>query len=152
MDERRGQRAGENELLGLTVEGRRNRTSVAQTSCELCRMSAAHFRALLESCPDLQRRCRLLVCAHINSLQDLLQMAIPPSRQQRYCVAWKHAAELVDAPERALLAANATSHQTQHAPGAGVAGAGWDEHEPTAAATKAPGRASEAEVSVQHRT
>ena len=61
MDATRGDMFGENELLGLTLEGRRNRTSVAQTSCELCRMSAAHFRALLESCPDLQRRCRLLV-------------------------------------------------------------------------------------------
>ena len=142
MDATRGDMFGENELLGLTVEGRRNRTSVAQTSCELCRMSASHFRALLESCPDLQRRCRLLVYAHLNSLQDLLQMGLPPSRQQRYCVAWKHAAELVDAPERPLLAGKAP----QHAPDAGADDAGGVEHEPTAAAKTAPGRAGEAEA------
>jgi CRP-like cAMP-binding protein len=59
---KRGDLFGENALLGLCDDGgRRTRTCVAKTSCELCQMTAAQFFELMHSCKDLQRRCRVLV-------------------------------------------------------------------------------------------
>jgi hypothetical protein len=74
----------------------RNRTCVAKTSCELCRLSAAHFLELLQSCHDLQSRCRLLVQAHLDILQDHMKMGLPLSLKDRYCVAWKQVAANLD--------------------------------------------------------
>ena len=95
---------GENEILGLTVEGHRNRTCIAKTSCELCRLSAEGFYFLLRSCPDLQRRCRLLVQAHLRNLEDKLMLEQSLSLRDRTCVDWRMVAQLLEANESATAA------------------------------------------------
>lgn len=102
MEAVHGDLIGENEILNLTQSYRRNRTCIAKTSCELCRLSADHFFELLRSCKDLQRRCRLLVQAHLENLQDCMKMKISPSLRERYCVAWKQVATQIDSVEIAM--------------------------------------------------
>ena len=101
MEATHGDLIGENEILNLTQGYRRNRTCVAKTSCELCRLCADHFLELLRSCSDLQRRCRLLVHAHFANLQDRMKMRVAPSLRERYCVAWKQVSAQIDSAEDA---------------------------------------------------
>jgi len=98
---------GENEILGLTMEGRRNRTCIAKTSCELCRLNTEDLYSLLRSCPDLQRRCRLLVDAHLRNLEDRLMRKETISLRDRTCVDWQQWAGLLDTTEASEAQANA---------------------------------------------
>jgi hypothetical protein len=116
MEAMHGDLIGENEILNLTQGYRRNRTCVAKTSCELCRLSSDHFLELLRSCSDLQTRCRLLVHAHFASLQDRMKMRVAPSLRERYCVAWKQVSAQIDSAEDAKGDAQAQG-QAQNAAG-----------------------------------
>ena len=107
MEAGAGDLFGENEILGLTIEGRRNRTCIAKTSCELCRLNAEGFYFLLRSCPDLQRRCRLLVDAHLRYLEDRLMLKETLSLRDRTCVDWRQWAGLLDTTEASEAQANA---------------------------------------------
>ena len=54
FDATKGDIIGENALLGLTPNRKRNRTCVAKTMCELCRLSRRDFFDLLETCSSFR--------------------------------------------------------------------------------------------------
>ena len=97
MEAKQGDMIGENAVMGLTSNGRRNRSCVAKTSCELCRLTAKDFVELLRSCHDLQLRLRTLVHTHLRDLEEGINMSVAPSIRDRYCVDWIHVGEKVDA-------------------------------------------------------
>jgi hypothetical protein len=67
---RRGDVFGEIGLMGLTPSGRRMRTAVALTECELLRMSKDHFAHLILSNDELRLQYRKLVCKFMRIIKE----------------------------------------------------------------------------------
>lgn len=73
----RGQMFGELGMLGLTETGRRLRTAVSISECELLRMSKENFKALILSHGELRVSYRKLVARHLGILLE--EASIPNS-------------------------------------------------------------------------
>ena len=93
MEAQCGDLFGENAMLGLTPDGRRNRSAFAKTMCEVCVLRQRDFRELLKL-EDFRRPFSVLVHTHISTLGD--KDAIRDmSQYRRYCVNWRKVAEMV---------------------------------------------------------
>ena len=105
FDATKGDIIGENALLGLTHNGRRNRTCVAKTMCELCRLSRRDFFDLLEGCPTFRRVCTRMVLAHLARLEAALALGTQVEGDLRYSVQWGAIADQLRAQDAGTLAA-----------------------------------------------
>uniref|UniRef100_A0A7S4PDA0 Cyclic nucleotide-binding domain-containing protein n=1 Tax=Guillardia theta TaxID=55529 RepID=A0A7S4PDA0_GUITH len=93
---RRGDLFGENALLGLTLTGRRTRTSISKTLCELCKLQREDFYGLLEN-KSFRKSLEIFVTTHINSLQYCIDCKIPISLEKSLCIGWKDIIERLSA-------------------------------------------------------
>jgi len=83
---------GENALLGLTSDGKRNRSSIAKTMCEVCALSQKDFMELLKL--DLFRQpLSTMIHHHISSLDKGVATGVSVSAASRYCINWGHLAK-----------------------------------------------------------
>jgi CRP-like cAMP-binding protein len=77
---------GENALLGLTSDGKRNRSSFAKTMCEICALRKEDLWDLLKI-ESFRRPFSTLVHQHISRL-DSSTLVSNVSKASRYCVNW----------------------------------------------------------------
>ena len=85
VEARCGDLFGENALLGLTRDGRRNRSAFAQTMCEVCVLRKPDLMALLKL-EGFRRPFSAMVHTHISTLDT---GATSMSAALRYCVNWR---------------------------------------------------------------
>ena len=83
---------GENALLGLTSDGKRNRSSMAKTMCEVCALSQKDLMELLKL--DLFRQpLSTMIHHHISNLDKGVATGVSVSAASRYCINWGHLAK-----------------------------------------------------------
>lgn len=88
MDAHTGDMFGENALLGLTPDGRRNRSSFAKTMCEVCVLRKGDLNDLLKM-EGFRRIVSTLVHTHISTLDAGVANRSHVSATSRYCVHWR---------------------------------------------------------------
>ena len=85
---------GENALLGLTPDGKRNRSTVCLTMCELCELRKDELHELLRM-EHFNRGIRVLVHSHLFSMKKHLQSHRHVKENSFYCVNWNELAQIV---------------------------------------------------------
>ena len=78
---------GENALLGLSLDGKRQRTCIAKTMCELCKLHKEDLTVLLKI-EEFRRPLRIMLQAHLAHLEVLLSSDQPIAPYMLYCVNW----------------------------------------------------------------
>jgi len=82
-----GEIFGENALLGLTPDGKRNRSTFAKTMCELCELRKEELHELLKI-EHFRREIKVLVHSHLSSMEKRFKMEGHVKDNSFYCVDW----------------------------------------------------------------
>ncbi len=85
---------GENALLGLTPDGKRNRSAICITMCELCELRKDDLDELLRM-EDFRRAIRVLVHSHLASMRKRMMSYGHVEENSFYCVEWNQLAKKV---------------------------------------------------------
>ena len=90
---------GENALLGLTLDGRRQRTCIAKTMCELCKLNKKDFGYLL-NIQAFRRPFRMMVQAHLANLEAALAHNLPLDPRMLARVDWTRIRKQIESAHR----------------------------------------------------
>jgi CRP-like cAMP-binding protein len=94
-----GNAIGELALLGLSPDGRRQRTCIAKTMCELCKLNKDDFGCLL-NIQAFRRPFRIMVQAHLANLEALLAHDLPLEPQMIAHVNWTKIRKQIESARR----------------------------------------------------
>ena len=85
---KRGDLIGENAILGLTTDGRRNRSAHAISMVELCALSIHDFRDLLINCPGFSTVVEKMTRLFVDFLDVAVSAGIQLHIKDMTCVCW----------------------------------------------------------------
>jgi CRP-like cAMP-binding protein len=129
----RGEMFGENAIFSWSCDGKRTRTAVALTLCDLCVLSVQDVVHLLEEHNSFYFSVRRIVDAHSARLRIMIDDGLPVSTPDIYMIGWRVCGEKIMAEIERLSAVsnqekdvNAMENQLNQFQHLGDAGASGD--------------------------
>ena len=89
----RGEMFGENAIFSWSCDGKRTRTAVTLTSCDLCMLSVEDVEHLFEEYNSFYLSVRRIVAAHSACLRSAMDDGHPFSTTDIYMIGWRVCAE-----------------------------------------------------------
>lgn len=96
FEARKGDVFGENALLGLSLDGRRQRTCIAKTMCELCRLDKDDLSSLL-TIDEFRDPLNIMIQTHLANLEAVATAKVALEARMLFCVDWARIKRQIEA-------------------------------------------------------